>query len=278
MKFLLTPVYDVLLRGTPDVPYGLYHLQLAYAEQLTRLHYSPKSVKLVKKRLKRLADQGYVQADIKPTRDHGTPFYYTLGPNGMAYLAELGYDIHDAWRPSKEVHKGIFHLDHTLELNDVVISAMLLHRADPRYALDLFKHERSLKRNPATVTYQGTKFTVIPDAFLRFQTPFGSRRFQLEHDMGTEEQQHFRKRIRAYIALIREEKTPVAFTTFTGAKRVEQMREWTLRELTVTNEPQSLGVYFRFTSLEPPLAPAMVWLSAKWQTPYDETAQSLIAA
>lgn len=276
--FLLTPVYDVLLRGTSDVPYGLYHLQLAYAEQLCRLHYSENSIKLVKKRLKHLADHGYVQADIKPTRDHGTPFYYTLAANGMAYMTELGYDTHDAWRPSKEVRKGIFHLDHTLELNDVLISAMLLHKADPRYVLDLFVGERAMKRNPATMMHQGTKFTVIPDAYLRFNTPDGLRRFQIEHDMGTEEQQHFRRRIRAYIALIREEHTPVAFTTFIGEQRVEQMREWTLKELTVTNEPRSIGVCFRFASLQPPLNPATIWLTTSWRTPYDDAPHSLLAA
>ena len=46
--FVITPPYDVLLRGTSAVPVGLYHLQIATADQLTRLHYSPNSVKAVK--------------------------------------------------------------------------------------------------------------------------------------------------------------------------------------------------------------------------------------
>ena len=39
--FAITPVYDLLLRGSPDMPIGLYHLHLATTEQLTRLFYKP---------------------------------------------------------------------------------------------------------------------------------------------------------------------------------------------------------------------------------------------
>src|SRR5215471_2072327 len=36
----ITPPYDVLLRGSQEMPIGLYHLYMAKAEQLCRLHYS----------------------------------------------------------------------------------------------------------------------------------------------------------------------------------------------------------------------------------------------
>jgi len=50
--FVITPVYDLLLRDSQDMPIGLYHVHLATAEQLTRLHYKPGMLKTVKKRLK----------------------------------------------------------------------------------------------------------------------------------------------------------------------------------------------------------------------------------
>lgn len=60
--FSITPVYDLLLRGSSTTPVGLYQLQIATAAQLTRLHYSPGSIKTVKARLKTLVDNGYIQA------------------------------------------------------------------------------------------------------------------------------------------------------------------------------------------------------------------------
>lgn len=59
-SFHITPVYDLLLRGSATMPVGLYHLHIATAEQLTRLHYKPGMLKTVKARLKMLADHGYI--------------------------------------------------------------------------------------------------------------------------------------------------------------------------------------------------------------------------
>jgi hypothetical protein len=52
--FKITPAYDKLLRGTVQTPAGLYQLHLMSATQLTSLHYSPGSLKMVKARLKTL--------------------------------------------------------------------------------------------------------------------------------------------------------------------------------------------------------------------------------
>jgi len=50
--FSITRVYDILLRGDPDgIPIGLYHLHIAAAEQLCRLHYSSKTLTTIKARL-----------------------------------------------------------------------------------------------------------------------------------------------------------------------------------------------------------------------------------
>ena len=67
-----------LLRGTPEMPVGLYHLQMATAEQLCRLHYSPNSVKAVKKKLRKLCDEGIIQYDAIPTKFTRSPYYYRL--------------------------------------------------------------------------------------------------------------------------------------------------------------------------------------------------------
>lgn len=199
----MTPVYDRLLRGDNLIPMGLYHLHLATAEQLTRLHYRPGVIKAVKARLKTLADQGYVLADRVPTRNYKSPYYYTLAQKGARYLSGLGLDVPDSFRSSKETGKSYLHLGHTLEVNDLLIAAMLLAKTDPRLSLASFLHERVLKQQPYTAEGPKGKATIIPDAYLTFAMATSDgrqRRFPvlLELDRGTEEKQHFRHRIRAY--------------------------------------------------------------------------------
>ncbi len=77
--FVVTPVCDILLRGTSDMPIGLYHLGIATAEQLCRLHYSRGTIKTVKARLLLLSDHGYVQSDGIPSKTGRSPYYYALG-------------------------------------------------------------------------------------------------------------------------------------------------------------------------------------------------------
>ena len=248
--FRLTPPYDVLLRGTPSTPVGLYHLQIATAEQLTRLHYSMGSLTAIKARLKVLTEQGYTQVDSLPVRQLRSPYFYTLSSRGLAYLRDAGFDTNESWRDVKEVGKHALFIEHTLELNDVLISAALLHKQSP-IQLDHFIHERVLKRNPFKTKWQGETLTVIPDAFLKFAAPTGVKRFLLEHDRGTEEQHYFRRRIRAYTALYQEDQTPVIFTTFVSRERVEQMQSWAKSE---TTRP---GLQFFYLSRPP--SPAF-WL------------------
>jgi len=286
--FVMRPIYDTLLRGTTETPIGIYHLPLITAEQLCRLHYRPGSINAVKARLKTLVDEGYLQADAIPSKRLRSPYYYTLGTKGMKYLEDLGLERHPAWRAGKEVEKGALFVEHTLELNDVLISAALLHRADARYHLHSFLHERALRRQPYKATWrqagQSQTFTIIPDAFLdlRLRLPTGRYRrwpLLLEHDRGTEGQQHFKQRIRAYITLFKSEMycdlfgvqtLSVVFTTFLGAERVEEMRVWTRQELEATNESVEIGTLFFFSALPRPISPAELWLGQVWRLTYDE--------
>ena len=280
--FSVTPIYDVLLRGSQDIPIGLYHLHLAKAEQLCRLHYSPGSIKAIKARLRTLVDEHYVQFDAIPTKFFRSPYYYALDYEGVRYLGRAGMDTSDAFRASKEVDKHALFVEHTLELNDVLITAALLKRAAPSYYLDSFIHERVLKQRPYRAVWRGGRFSLIPDSFLDFHQTMpdgGQRRMPvlLEHDRGSEEQKYFRRRIRAYITMLKVEaykalfgvKTiTIAFTTFAGEQRMERMRDWTLQELALTNEPRAIGMAFCFASLTQPLEPRRLWLEPHWLAAY----------
>lgn len=271
-SFRITAVYDRLLRGSTATPVGLYQLGLATAAQLTRLHYSPASLTHVKEQLKTLRDHGYVQSGTIPTTHHGTPFYYTLGPEAIRYLARLGYDLGEPSRASREVDKSWLFLKHRLELNDVVISAALLQGAT---TLGSFATDRTLKRKPLIVTMApGKTMLLVPDAVLGFRLGEERTRILIEHDRGTEGQAHFRRRIRAYVAYLRTERLPVAFTTFEGERRRDQMRHWTKSEL---NELNEAALPFYFAAFARPPGPED-WLSPIWYTPYDVPPQSLLGA
>lgn len=272
-KFTMTPVYDLLLRGSIARPFGLYQLQLLTAEQLTRLHYRPGMLTTVKARLKLLADHGYVQADAMPIRHengrrtfYGSPYYYTLGPKGVSYLKQAGYDTSESWRPSKEVEKSLLFLAHTLEINDIVISAALTGR------LERITHERVLKRKPFTFKHEGVSYGLVPDGFLRFTGP---RRFLLEHDRAREPNADIRRKIRAYRALLRIEPFPILFTTFEGDAHRDQLRSWVRAELVRAKEPPEIGRYFYFAGFNRPPGPD-VWTSPVWFTPYDSPPQALL--
>lgn len=117
--FVITPIYDKLLRGSDTLPVGLYHLHLLTAAQLTRLHYSPGSYKAIRQRLRILADNGYVVIDAIPEKFHRGPNYYTLGSKGIQYLSDIGLNIDKSIRAAKETSKGYLHIQHLLELIDV---------------------------------------------------------------------------------------------------------------------------------------------------------------
>jgi hypothetical protein len=263
--FAITPVYDLLLRGSQDMPIGLYHLHLATTEQLTRLHYKPGMFKTVSKRLKMLTDNGYIQADCIPTKLFKSPYYYTLDTKGMRYLSDIGMDTDMSFRASKEVSESYLHLRHALELNDVLIAALRLRLAHPDFYLARFVHERTLKR---------MKISLVPDGFLdvRKRRPGMadlSLSLILEHDRGTEQ---FKRRIRAYKAflaakgqqqLFGAETVAVIFTTFISSKRVTQMRDWTKQELQA--EPQLAGM-FLFAELPKPLEARHLLFERRWLT------------
>jgi molybdopterin synthase sulfur carrier subunit len=213
MTFRMKPMYQVLLCGTDELRIGLYHLYKATPEQLCRLHYSPGSLKAVKARLKELRSHGYVVVNSVAVK-HQTPrrmFYsarhfYTLAPPGVRYLADLGYDVSEYWKPHNEADRHALFADHTLELNDVIIAAALLRTSDPRFYLESFRHELILKRHPYPVTLpDGHASKVIPDAQLDFRRVGSNDHFLvlLEHDRGTEERAVFMRKIQSYVAFVK---------------------------------------------------------------------------
>ncbi len=292
--FSITPTLDKLLRGTLDMPYGLFQLPTMTAEQLRRaLGYKPGCIKAIKARLKLLADNGFVQMDsypvkhIKNGKAYFSPkYYYTLSNKGVRYLKEAGLNVNDAFRASKEMDKHALFVEHALELNDVIISAALVKGLDNGFFLYNFIHERTLRRRPYKATWRGNgrveTHTIIPDAFLDFRNNEMRRRLPvlLEHDRGTEAQHYFRRRIRAYIAFIQDQAArklfdagmiTIAFTTFAGEFRLAQMRQWARQELAPFD--RAIAGSFYFADLTRPPDPYSLWFGPSWRSPYGDDTQ-----
>ncbi|HEX7734788.1 MAG TPA: replication-relaxation family protein, partial [Ktedonobacteraceae bacterium] len=242
--------------------------------------YSPNSVEMIKTRLRTLHKHGLVERDKKSTKFYNSPYYYTLSNKSANYLKERGADIPDSFRGSKEINRQPIFIQHTLEANDIYISAARLQAANPLYYLDEFIHERKLKERPCDVTWRGQTLRLIPDGFFHFcaiQPDGGERhkRFLLEHDCDTEYGEGFREKIRAWIAYMRAEKYQqhfgiksviVCFTTFKGEKRRDYMRRVLREELAGDRE---LCAYFLFTSQSEAPDPLHLWLGTCWYGPYD---------
>jgi hypothetical protein len=217
-----------------------------------------------------LVDNGYIQADCIPTKRFKSPYYYTLSGRGMLYLENIGLDTDPNFRAGKEVSESYLHVRHALELNDVLIAALRLKYTHPQFYLSRFNHERTLKRSP----YKAGSTTLIPDGFLDFRDRTSNRALYLilELDRGTEQQTHFRNRIKAYktfyaadgcSSMFGVKVAYTAFVGFVGAKRLQQMRDWTRDEL--QDSPQLINV-FLFADLPKPLEPGHLLFERRWYT------------
>lgn len=276
-SFVMTEVYEKLLLG-------VYQFHLITAEQLCRLYYSPGSLTTIKARLKTLADNGYVLADKIPSKKPNSPYYYTLATGGISYLKKEGHAIPPSMRASKEQDKQPTHIQHTIELNDVVIAATLLGQQSDIYWLESFIHERELKQ-------PRYKYDVVPDAFLEFRMRLETGRQRrlavlLEHDCATEHINAFKPRIRGYIKMLKSEAhrdlygvgiVTIAFTTYKGGSHLDKLVRWTKEELTESRCLQAYGGAFYFANLAPAPDPKTLWLEPVWKTPLSNEPLSLLA-
>jgi hypothetical protein len=281
--FIVTPVHDLLL-------HDLNTLQRATAEQLTRLNYKMGMLTTVKQRLKDLTEAGFVMPLFHPSIR--LPYMYALDRKGLNYLHSLGVDVREYFRPSQEedTAKNFLFRQHLLAISDVFIHAMLFVKAQPSYRIENMLHDRFFKNKPIKATYKEVTITLVPDAYLEFVYTGNSGKEEiipilLELDRGTEDQKFFRKRVRAYAVFLRSrvfvtlfgvQNITVAFATTSNHNRIKQMRDWTRKELAVTNEPKWLYDLFLFTALPENMdiiEPSQLFLDPVWYMPLEEDNQ-----
>ncbi len=282
--FVVTPVHDLLL-------HDLHTLQRATAEQLTRLNYKMGMLTTVKARLKDLADNRYVLPLSHPSIR--LPYMYALDRKGLNYLHSFGVDVREYFRPSQEEDsaKNFLFREHMLAIGDILIHAMLFDKAEASYRITAMLHERFFKNHPVKAVSERSNReetrTLVPDAYIEFVCagPKGLEEkipVLWELDRGTEDQKFFRRRVRAYIVFLKSrafrtlfniENITIAFATTKDHNRSKQMREWTRKELTATNEPRWLADLFLFTALPETMdaiEPRQLFLDPIWYTSSDD--------
>jgi hypothetical protein len=266
----------------------LHRFHYLSSRQLCRLGYSQGSLTYVQTKLKALTDAGYCQRIWLPKREaHGSaPSVYTLARRGLNHLRSLGIEVNGRFHPSEKRVLSYLFLDHTLQLNDVLIGMELLCRARPRYRLADFLHERDLKRRPVQVqTKDGGKAAVIPDAWLdlRLQDKYQVC-LAIELDRGTEEQKRWRQKVVHLIAYASgpyQEAFGTRSLTFTvittaGDKRLLDLLRWTEAELESLAEVSQADL-FLFTSLSPAAAESYeIFVGQCWLQPFQRQPVALL--
>lgn len=269
------------------------------AIQLTRLLYRPGTLTTVQARLKRMTGVGLLGRDFPhgPQRAGSAPWIYFLERQGVAIVAELGIDLPRFRR--EEQSKGWLFYDHTLLVNDILITFDLLSRAHDHIQIETFLHERVLKLRPIQVEIlvpergggeRPLKVRLIPDAFveLRVLDPDEPYRLNLaiEADRNTEDQVKWRKKIRAYLAALEgsyqqhfgARSLTVATVTTGGEARIRQLVRWTEAELKSRGREQT-GHLFQFTATPDQwetCAPAHFAGNARWWRPFDPQPGALL--
>src|SRR5581483_11747234 len=115
---------------------SLAELYCLTADQVARLHYG-RSDNFVGRRLSEFASGGVLaQQILSLPRMHGNrPYVYRLGNRGRRYLEALGAELPRRSHHSPNHPYKFVGLDHTLCVNDFLISLKLLCREDPRFSI-----------------------------------------------------------------------------------------------------------------------------------------------
>jgi Replication-relaxation len=271
------------------------------AAQITRLLYSPSSLKHVQEQMKLLVDADYVLT--LGGRTVNLPLIYTLSSTGRNVASILGAATGKRVRPSEEADKGRnpYFLKHLMAVTDVLIGAQRLSQTHPVITLSRLITERQLKRKihveiPAKISEKGTRFRTIcvePDAGVQFTiTETWHETPQIWEDFFFIEvyrnlppaKWRFKQKIAGYVSYAvsgwHEQffRTPVLSIAVIAQTdpMATTLKRWTEQELTQLQRPEE-GEWFFFCSCDPATAsPEDLFLSPIWEHPFDADKTPLI--
>ncbi len=289
--------------GDEHILHAVRDFHYLTAEQLCRLLYQPTSLNYAREQLKRLFDANYLNRTFGPRSQAAgsSPWVYLLGRRGIRYFREHKLEINRRYRPSEEKAHSDQFLFHTLAVNDVLITAVLLVRRRTDITLEQLRHDLDLKRTPVRVSAVGKGRnvelqSVVPDGWLRFRVPGPTRSatvaLLLELDRGTISVKALKRKVRGLLAFLAGpyEQTfgtrsgsvafvvdEGAFARFEGARRrLKDLCRWTEEELKLAGK-HTFGERFVFTLLpqERAVDPNVFFLSPRCRVPFSALPCSL---
>jgi hypothetical protein len=261
------------------------------AYQLTRLLYSPSSLKHVQELMKALLDASHVTA--VGGKAVNLPRVYTLSGTGRHYAASLGTPKTRRFRPSEEQEKGRnpYFLKHTIAVGDVLISARLLSQTHPAITLTRLLPERQLRRRIYVELPE--KICIEPDAgceFLVTETRHNGEQtwrdfFHIEVYRNVPPVAHrFKQKIQGYVTYVDTGQHEALFhTTALSIALVAQtpemaatLKRWTEEALREIDRPEE-GEWFFFSSVNPATAsPEEMYLAPVWEQAFGSAKTPLL--
>lgn len=274
-SYVITPLDYQFLQYVKE-----YHVLTAY--HLTKLHYSDGSHKRAQFKLQTLSGNNpnipcasYLKRRGLPHLTQGMPtMMYALATDGKNALQEQGVTNFKRFRPSEIDELKTPYLEHTLRLNEVLITGRLLPRFAPDITLDAWMHDLDLKKQPAKVAFErrlkdgdrvDEKVLIVPDGWLFFSLKLANtdkvrqRAIILELDRGTETNiEEFKKKIRAYVHYaypsgayeqhFGDHDKRVVYATTAGENRMRTIKKWCEEELLAQRLDHEANL-FRFVTL-----------------------------
>ena len=246
--------------------------------QVTRLRYSHGSETTCQDRLKRLFHAGVLDRVQLPHVGTGnTEYLYTLSTKGYRELQPFGISNFTRYRPADTHTLKLPHLQHLIALNDFLIAARLLCRANPDITLVSMLHDLDMKRTPIRVTLDRQTFSIVPDGFLDFRLSIANRLYAMpiwyECDLGTTWGRTLQFKLKKIIAAI----NTVAFQELFGVSsvtvaiatinqnRVDLMQSFIKSELQRL-DLMHLANVFLLAPLAKEIEPITIFTSPVWKT------------
>jgi hypothetical protein len=280
------------LKGAEKILLAFAAFDYLTAEQVTRLCYSPGSLRHVRKQLKLLAADNLLLS--LAGRSVILPSVYTLSAKGLKAAALLGMQQDRRVRPAEEREKAqnLFFLKHTIAVTDVLIGAHLLAQTHPSITLPRMYTERELKRK-IYIPLSEKPVCLEPDAGLLFQvTETWHKESETWEDFIHIEvyrtlppvEWRFKQKIQGYVATVDTGRHEALFDTsalsiavFAGTEQImAPLKRWTEEALRAMARPEE-GERFFFRTIDTATAsPEDMYLASDWVQAFSTTTSPLL--
>lgn len=307
-EFIVKPHHDRILEA-------VYKYHFMTAERVTRLLHKQGSLTTVRSTLGTLASQEYLLYfyEPRPTPSGSVPKIFMLGSRGFHRLKGQGFKLPKRYNEPNitELQKNYLFLYHNLAVTDFLIAAKLLEKKYPAIELYDFQHERTIRTDGAMIvsvekrTAQGTTpldsegkpqvetIKVYPDGFLdfRIQRPEREKPYRfcllLEVDRNTESDEDIRRKVRGYLAAVKNGESIKRFGTKTptvgfvaardGVKRRDELRKLVEDELKKLKVSNFFAQMFAFAAMtDQGIDSEEMFLSPAWFRAFDSRESVII--